>query len=192
MIFFGGSQQPLPQLRTAASHLFPSQLVASTGGMSEALYQQLLCSAGPPKLSRPIGKMLPTIICWVTFAQVILVGLKLEKDGVRDCEWLPARRFITSRPDGYTAMQRHVTACACEREEGWGDTHPHRGCGWLSERSDPVSGFLILGFSSSQSFTFSPIAPVHRPRLLEVRDDKWSPGVIGRRKWQVRPDALVF
>ena len=37
-----------------------------------------------------------------------------------------------------------------------------------------------------------PIALVHRPRLLEVRDDKWNPGVIGRRKWQVRLDALVF
>ena len=86
--------------------------------------------------------MLPTIICWVTFAQVILVGLKLEKDGVRDCEGLPACRLITGRPDGYTAMQRRVTACACER----GDTHPHRGCGWPSERSNPVSGFLILGF----------------------------------------------
>ena len=72
--------------------------------------------------------MLPTIICWVTFAQVILVGLKLEKDGVRDCEWLSARRFITSRPDGYTAMQRRITACACERGEGVGR---HASPSWL-------------------------------------------------------------
>ena len=35
-------------------------------------------------------------------------------------------------------------------------------------------------------------APVNRAPLLEVRDDKWNPCVIGRRKWQVRPDALVF
>jgi len=34
----------------------------------------------------PIGKMLPTIACCVAFAQVILVGLKLEQDGVRDWE----------------------------------------------------------------------------------------------------------
>ncbi|KAG2633170.1 hypothetical protein PVAP13_2NG275000 [Panicum virgatum] len=82
-------------------------------------------------------------------------------------------------------MQRRVTACACERGSGWGDTHPHRGCSWPSERLDPVSRFLILGFSSSQSFTFSPSPLSTGPRLLEVRDDKWNPGVIGRRKWQV-------
>jgi len=54
---------------------------------------------------------------------------------------------------------------------------------WISD-----SGFLELAVI----FVFPITPPVHRPCLLEVRDDEWSPGVIGRGRWQVRSDALVL
>ena len=36
-----------------------------------------------------------------------------------------------------------------------------------------------------------PTAPVRRPHLLEIRDDEWSPGVIGRGRWLVRHEATA-
>ena len=36
------------------------------------------------------------------------------------------------------------------------------------------------------------VALARRPHLLEVRDDEWSPGVIGRGRWQVRAETLVM
>jgi hypothetical protein len=92
------------------------------------------------------------VACCIAFAQVILIGLKLDKMACVIGEWPPARRLINSQQMG-------VRQCGSDSllvATNVGRTYIPIVAAVGLRALPPASGVLILVFSSSQLFSFSP------------------------------------